>query len=263
MSAAAWWPWIALALLGALHGVNPGMGWLFAVARGLQLEERRAVWRALLPLAVGHAAAIAVALVVAVLLGLVIPVALVRWGVVVALALLGLRQLLRHRHPRFGGMRIGNGALAVWSFLVASAHGAGLMAVPFAARAGVTGTPPVLHAALPAAQGRTNEVVAAIAPPSPHLHASAVHAPRPARHPAHAPTSGHHGMSVRAVTGGALVATVVHAVGYLLVTGGLAVVVYERAGTALLRRAWFNIDRLWAASLLLTALTLALAGGGA
>lgn len=263
MSTSAWWPWIALALLGALHGINPGMGWLFAVARGLQLEERRAVWRALLPLAVGHAVAIAAALAIAALLGLVVPEALVRWGVVAALGLLGVRQLLRHRHPRFGGMRIGNGALAAWSFLVASAHGAGLMAVPFAASAGVTGTPPVLHAAVPAAPGRTNEVVAAVASPSPHLHASAVHEPRPAQHGAHAPTSGHHGMSARAVTGGALLATLVHAVGYLLVTGALAVVVYERAGTALLRRAWFNIDRLWAASLLLTALTLALAGGGA
>ena len=86
-SAAGAWPWVALLLLGVLHGLNPGMGWLFAVA----------------------------------------------------LAALGLRQLRCHRHPRFGGMRMGARDLAAWSFLVATAHGAGLMAAPFALRTQVHG----------------------------------------------------------------------------------------------------------------------------
>ena len=54
----ALWPWAALALLGAYHGINPGMGWLFAVARGMQEKSRRAVLSSLLPIAIGHEASI-------------------------------------------------------------------------------------------------------------------------------------------------------------------------------------------------------------
>lgn len=48
------WPWVTLFLLGAYHGINPGMGWLFAVALGLQERTRAAVLRALPPIALGH-----------------------------------------------------------------------------------------------------------------------------------------------------------------------------------------------------------------
>src|SRR5215203_3442939 len=119
------WPWIALALLGAVHGLNPGMGWLFAVALGVQRGERRAVWRALLPLGVGHALAIALAIAVASTVGLVLPPHVLRWFVAAALLAMGVRQLRRHRHPRGGGMRVSMRDLVAWSFLVATAHGAG------------------------------------------------------------------------------------------------------------------------------------------
>lgn len=125
---------VGLFLLGAGHGINPGMGWLFAVARGFQEGERGAVWRALGPLAVGHGLAIAAALAGAAMLGVVLPLSLVHRLVGVALVVSGVAALLRHRHPRGGGMRLGARALAGWSFLMATAHGAGLMALPLALR---------------------------------------------------------------------------------------------------------------------------------
>jgi len=125
------WPWAALLLLGAAHGVNPGMGWLFAVGLGVQRRERSAVWRALAPLAAGHAAAIAVVAVVVGVVGLAIPLGEVRWLVAIVLFGLGVTKLVRTRHPRFGGMTVGSRDIAVWSFLMASAHGAGLMVAPF------------------------------------------------------------------------------------------------------------------------------------
>jgi hypothetical protein len=124
------WPWVALALLGAVHGLNPGMGWLFAVALGLQERDRRAVWGALLPMAAGHAAAIGSAVAVAAVIGLALPPTAIRWAVAVTLLSFGLFRLSRHRHPRWSAMRVSRGDLALWSFLMASAHGAGLMALP-------------------------------------------------------------------------------------------------------------------------------------
>ena len=119
----------ALLLLGAVHGLNPGMGWLFAVALGLQERRRGALWGALPPLAAGHAAAIAIALAVAALLGRAIPLDALEWIVGGTLVALGGTRLVRHRHPR-GGMRVGPRDLALWSLAMATAHGAGLMVLP-------------------------------------------------------------------------------------------------------------------------------------
>src|SRR5690606_5857955 len=130
MTATLWWPWATLLLLGAAHGINPGMGWLFAVALGLQEGGRRAVWAAIAPLALGHAAAIAVAAALAVTAGLILPLQVIEWGVALTLGVLGVRMLIRHRHRRWGGMRVGFRDLVLWSFLRASAPGAGLMAIP-------------------------------------------------------------------------------------------------------------------------------------
>jgi len=130
MSGTAWWPWLVLLLLGAGHGLNPGMGWLFAVALGLQEGRPAAVWRALGPLALGHGAAVALALGVAAVVGAVIPVAMLKWVVTLLLLGLGIHRMVIHRHPRFGGMKVGPRDLTLWSLLMASAHGAGLMVVP-------------------------------------------------------------------------------------------------------------------------------------
>jgi len=124
------WSWAGLLALGAFHGVNPGMGWLFAVALGMQERRRTAVWRAMLPLALGHALAIAAAVAVAVLVGIVVPLRTMQWGVGLLLLALGGSRFFRHRHPRWVGMRVGLKDLTVWSFLMASAHGAGLMVLP-------------------------------------------------------------------------------------------------------------------------------------
>jgi hypothetical protein len=131
----------ALLFLGAVHGLNPGMGWLFAVALGLQERRRAALWGALPPLALGHAAAILAALVVAAVLGRALPLTAVEWTVGGMLIVLGGLRLLRHRHPR-GGMRVGPRDLALWSLAMATAHGAGLMVLPV-----VLAVPESAHAA--------------------------------------------------------------------------------------------------------------------
>jgi hypothetical protein len=122
--------WLALAALGAGHGLNPGMGWLFAVALGMQEGRSRAVWRALSPLAVGHALAVGAAVLVAAALGPLLSTAALKWIVGGLLLALGTVRLVRHRHPRYGGMRVGFRELTTWSFLMATAHGAGLMVLP-------------------------------------------------------------------------------------------------------------------------------------
>jgi len=132
---------LALLGLGALHGINPGMGWLFAVGLGLQERDRGAVWRALPPLALGHALAIALAIGGARLLGEALPVAELRWVVAVLLVLLGTERLLRGRHPRWVGMRVGFRDLTLWSGMMATAHGAGLMVVPFVIGTGEPAAP--------------------------------------------------------------------------------------------------------------------------
>src|ERR671921_1863772 len=122
--------WAMLVSLGAFHGINPGMGWLFAVALGMQERRRGAVLRALVPLTAGHALAIAAAVGAALAIGAVVPVGELRWPIAGVLVALGVMRFFRHHHQRWVGMRVGMGGLTVWSFLVATAHGAGLMVVP-------------------------------------------------------------------------------------------------------------------------------------
>jgi hypothetical protein len=123
--------WTALLLLGAYHGINPGMGWLFAVALGMQQGSARGVWRALPPIALGHLAAVAAVVVLGVLAQMVVPLSVLRVVVAATLVTMGAYRLWRHGHPRFGGMQVDFRDLTVWSFLMASAHGAGLMVLPF------------------------------------------------------------------------------------------------------------------------------------
>ena len=179
--------WGTLFLLGFYHGLNPGMGWLFAVALGMQERSGRAVARCLAPLALGHGLAIGAALLAAGVLQVFIPLWWVRVFVACVLIGFGVYRLVRQRHPRWVGMRVGFRDLTLWSFLMASAHGAGLMV-------------------LPVVMGH-----------------------------AHGPISGW--------------AVAVHTLGYLLVTGSVAWVVYEKLGLALLKKAWVNLDLVWAVAL--------------
>lgn len=193
--------WAALLALGAFHGINPAMGWLFAVALGMQERRRSAIWRALLPLGAGHALAVAGAVSLAIVAGAIVPVEPLRWSVAGILLVFGITRLVQHRHPRWASMRVGVGRLTLWSFLMASVHGAGLMVVPV-----------FLGMTMAAAHG-------------PH----------------------HSGVAARTTT--ALLATSLHAAAYLLVTGLLAVLVFEKLGVAVLRKAWFNLDLLWGIAL--------------
>ena len=201
--------WLML-LLGAYHGINPGMGWLFAVALGMQQQKASAVARSLVPIAIGHAAAIGGVVLAAALLGRALPLAAIRYLVAAVLIGLGIHRLVRHRHPRWVRMRVGFRDLVVWSFLMASAHGAGLMVLPV-----LLGSSTVQAA----------DHIAG------HNHASAVTSPL-----------------------AGLVATGVHTIGYLAATGIIAWVVYRKFGLALLRTAWFNLDVVWAAALVVTGL---------
>jgi len=121
--------WLML-LLGAYHGLNPGMGWLFAVALGMQEQKGSAVARSLLPIAIGHGLAIGSVVLIAAFLGMTVPPAVIRYFVAAVLVGLGIYCLVRHQHPRWVRMQVGFRDLTVWSFLMASAHGAGLMVVP-------------------------------------------------------------------------------------------------------------------------------------
>jgi hypothetical protein len=126
-----WWPWAAIVLLGAYHGVNPGMGWLFAVARGLQEQRRQAVLSSLLPIAIGHEASIVVVVIAVSLTEQFVPTYLIRLLAALVLVSFGAYKLAKpHSHPRGFGMRVGFRGLATWSFLMSSAHGAGLMLAP-------------------------------------------------------------------------------------------------------------------------------------
>jgi len=122
--------WSTLFLLGAYHGINPGMGWLFAVARGMQEHRTRAVAWSLPPIALGHALAIGAVVLIFQLAQVAVPLMYIRIGVAVALVGLGVYKLIRSRHFRWGGMQVGFRELTIWSFLMASAHGAGLMVLP-------------------------------------------------------------------------------------------------------------------------------------
>lgn len=219
------WPWLTLALLGAYHGLNPGMGWLFAVALGLQERSRAAVMRAFGPIALGHAISIAV---VVALVGLaqtvVNPLALRIVGAG-ALVIFGFYKLLaRGSHPRWVGMRVNFRDLTVWSFLMATAHGAGLMLVPV-----------LLH--LSPGVG-TNEAQLALDAHGGHGHQEVASDPS---------------LVTNATLGGPAVeiaAVVVHTAAMFLVMGAIAVLVYEKIGLAILRRAWFNLDIMWAVALI-------------
>lgn len=125
-------PFLAMVALGAFHGLNPGMGWLFALSLGLQQRSERAIWRALVPITAGHFASIAGVALLVVLGAQVISTVVLDVVAASVLIAFGLYKLFRYyRHPRWVGMKVGGRDLFVWSFLMATAHGAGLMIAPF------------------------------------------------------------------------------------------------------------------------------------
>ena len=205
------WPWPPLILLGAYHGLNPAMGWLFAVSLGLQEGRREVVLRAFWPIALGHAA---VTLVVAAVLAaqVVVPLGVLRYVGAGALILFGLYKLIRRKHPRWAGMRVGFRDLTAWSFLMASAHGVGLMLVPVLLK---------LSGTMQEMEHRAHEA---------HEHWG---------------HSVHLFLTDRAVLAD-FTAVAVHTLAMFAV---VALVVYDRLGLMILKRTWFNVDLLWAGAL--------------
>jgi hypothetical protein len=208
-------PWLVLILLGAYHGLNPAMGWLFAVALGLQEGRREAVIKAFWPIALGHAAAVTLVVAVVLAAQVVVPMGVLRYLGAGALILFGLYKLIRRKHPRWVGMQVGFRDLTVWSFIMASAHGAGLMLVPV----------------LLELSGTMQEM----------------------EHQAHEAHE-HWGHSVHLFLANPAVladfaAVAVHTLAMFAVMAVVALVVYERLGLMILKRTWFNVDLLWAGAL--------------
>jgi len=206
------WPWAALAGLGAFHGVNPAMGWLFAVALGLQSGERGAVARALPPIALGHAAAIALVAALVLLAQTAFDPLPLQLAAAVTLVGFGVYRLLRsHRHRFRAGMLAGAGDLVVWSFLMATAHGAGLMIVPVLLKLPLCAPPGIGMA--------------------------------PGAHTALMAT-----LAASLWTG--FLAVAVHTAAMLAVAGLIAWLVLRWLGLGVLRSSWVNLDVLWSTALI-------------
>lgn len=205
------WPYILLGLLGAYHGLNPAMGWLFAVALGMQERSRRAVLRSLLPIAVGHELSIVLVAVLVVALGLLADTHVLHVGAGIALIAFGVFRFVRPRaHFRWTKLRVNRRELGWWSFLMSTAHGAGLMVAPVLIGAGAAGT----------AQAATDHELA-------HVNAAIV----------------------SPLAGG--LALLLHVASMMLVMAVVAVVVYEKLGVTILRQAWLNTEWLWAGAFVL------------
>ena len=197
------WPWLTLFGLGAFHGINPAMGWLFAVGLGLQEQKRTAVLRALPPIALGHALSIGIIIAAVLLARISVPGFALKIAAAAILFAFGLYRLFRSRHPNWVGMRVGFGDLTLWSFIISP--------------------PPT-----PGAHGGAM---------SSHMHSA-------------------HGLEFANLSTPSLLTSsiAVHTLGYLLVTGLVAILVYEKFGVGILRRAWFNVDVFWMFALMITGL---------
>lgn len=214
--------WLAVIALGAYHGLSPGMGWPLAVANGMWAKKDRAVFATLLPLAGGHFLAMAAAL-----LPLSLLLAYVDWSQPVRIvagalvAAFGVFKLVNRRHPR-ALARLGPNYLVLWSFLVATAHGAGLMLAP-------------VFLGLCASQAE----------------------------PSSSMGEGHQAMSdlMRSGIATSVAVSAVHTLAMALAGGIMAWIVYRWAGLALLRRAWLNLENVWAASLVVTGVAACVVGG--
>jgi hypothetical protein len=204
------WPWVILALLGAYHGLNPAMGWLFAVALGMQERRRSAVTGALIPIALGHELSIVVVVAVVLGLGLVADSSSLHVGAGLALIAFGVFRFVKPRaHPRWTTMRVNRRELTWWSFLMSGAHGAGLMVAPVLIGAGASEASASSDHALEAVRSGAMSI----------------------------PESG--------------LAIMLHVAAMIAVMGVVAVVVYERVGVAVLRKAWINLDHVWAGAFVL------------
>jgi hypothetical protein len=205
-------PLVTLVVLGAYHGLNPAMGWLFAVSRGMQEGSRRGVLRSLLPIAIGHELALIVVAGVVLLAAEIIDPEALHIAAAVVLFSFGIFRFVKPRaHPRWTKMRVNNRELTLWSFLMSSAHGAGLIIAPVLIGIGSA---------------------SAASDPEDHVPATA-------------------DVASFAVSG---VGLVLHVAAMIAVMAVIAVVVYEKLGVAVLKKAWLNTDQLWASVFIVAAI---------
>jgi hypothetical protein len=201
------WPWVVLVLLGAYHGLNPAMGWLFAVALGMQQRDRRAVVRALPAIAIGHELSLVLVVALVLVLGVLTDPSSLHVGFGVALVAFGLFRFLKpHAHPRWTTMRVNRRELVWWSFLMSSAHGAGLMVAPVIIGVRTAGDAAASDHALETVRDGTLSIPASA------------------------------------------MALVLHVAAMIVVMGALALLVYDHYGLSILRKAWINLDGVWAAA---------------
>jgi hypothetical protein len=195
------WAWLTIAGLGAFHGLNPAMGWLFAVALGLHRQNRGIIFQALPSIAVGHAFSVAIIATSVIMTGLMVSERAVLAGS--GFLLIGwaiYHQVYGHRHRVRVGMTTGLAGLVIWSFLMATAHGAGLMLLPV-----------LIPLCLSSSVARD--------------------------------------ISPDASFTTMLTAVGVHTAAMLVVTGVIAILIYEWVGVAILRSAWINLDVIWVIAL--------------
>lgn len=215
------WAWLALAGLGVFHGLNPAMGWLFAVARGLHERRLRAVLRSVPPIAAGHLLSLAAVATVAGLTALAVHADVLRRFTAPALIGFGVFKLLRPKsHPRWVGFRISAAGLLLWSLLMSTAHGAGLMLLPILLGPAHHGTAQMTAMGHPMVMGMSTP-----------------------------------GPQVGSVVGMGL-ALLVHTGAMLLAMSMVSVVFYAKVGLQILRSAWVNVEWVWAAVLILSGLSL-------
>ena len=189
------WPWLALVGLGFYHGLNPAMDWLFAVALGFLRNDRSAVVRSLLPIAIGHEASIALVVVLVSGLQLLWAPDVLRPIGALALIGFGIKKLVKPGHPKWVGMQVTIKDLVLWSFLMSTAHGAGLMLFPV-----LLGLPAPTH--------------------------------------------------VEDIGLQDLAAVLLHTLTMLVTMGATALLVFDRVGVMVLRKAWVNVDAIWAVAVI-------------
>jgi hypothetical protein len=206
-------PVLSMMAFGAYHGLNPGMGWLFALSLGLQRRSDRAIWSSLLPIAAGHALSLLVVALLVVAGARFLSTSMLEIATALALIGFGTYKIFNYyRHPRWVGMQVGIRDLTWWSFLMATAHGAGLMIAPLVLSMSTPGSMAGEHAG--------------------HDH------------------SAHHAAMIALPDPAVTLGILVHTLAMLAVMALVAWVVYKKFGLQILRSHWINFDLIWAAALL-------------
>lgn len=123
----------AAALLGAFHGINPAMGWLFAVFLAIHRSQKRVLFYAIIPIATGQILGDGLVIAAQTFARFHLPAGTVHLSIAAFIVIYGIYRLFRYyRHFKWaGGLNVGYGQLILWSFLASSTHGSGLLFAPF------------------------------------------------------------------------------------------------------------------------------------